>query len=1063
MPRAAWVALGAAAAALTATELGVRAALGGVAIGLALAIGAATIRGRRGHRGRTPIAAGMLGASLLAVRILAVGPPPMAQADLVGQDGTWRGAISTLSAPLDGRQRATLRLEGGSLVALTAPRYPQLRVADQVRVAGTLEAVPDGPYGTYLQRIGVVATLRTRILEPAGAPASPTAWVEAIRSWADTALAAALPEPEAGLASGILVGLRDRVDRSLAADFTAAGVSHVVAISGWNIAVVAAAVGAPLNRVRRGRRALVILAVVAAYTLLAGASPSVVRAALMAGVALTARELGRAGRAASFLAIAALAMLLVDPSVISDAGFRLSVAATAGLLVWASGIQAWLGSTRLGGHLPGWLLEALALSTAAQLATLPIVLASFGRLSLVAPLANLVVAPIVPPAMAASVLALAGGGLAESGPGVLAAPVLAVPGWALLTTLVGAVRILAAVPGASVELAPPYDLLGAAAATLLAIGLLPPVRVRLQDAWRRGGLGRPGAGGRRPRSDGRAVPIPTGAMPDARALAARRSVGRGGTASTGGDHRAERARRGTAVALTALLVLAVGGITAAGRGPDGRVRVVALDVGQGDAILVEGDRGGRLLVDGGPDPERLLVALDARVPPWDRHLDLIVVSHPHEDHVGGLPALLERYRVDRVLGTGMAGTGPGDQALRAELAERGKLMESLGSGDRIELDSVEFQVLWPDRGTVPSIAPEAGSEVNDRSLVLLGTVGATRILLTGDAEEGVDPSLLKRGLPPVDLLKVAHHGSRTATTAALLAATHPALALVSVGSDNPYGHPAPETLARLEAVGARVYRTDLDGTVVAAFDGRAWTVTTGERRAAAAMGTARAIERPPAGAIDPSGPPLPVPEGRRPAADATSVTGLGYHRANVRPEPRRGRGDPPVVRPAAVVPAPRAGGRRDRRLAGGPGGGRRQAGGPPARRGRGTPPRHRQAPRPIGPGPPTPARGGLRGLAGNRRTPGAGAGRRVAPRRPARRRRCRGLASDGHARGAHRGLRGQASGPAARAGGRPLRLLGAPLPAHRPGHRGPRDRAGWGRLGFRHVRTGPCAGRSTGA
>jgi len=131
-----------------------------------------------------------------------------------------------------------------------------------------------------------------------------------------------LPEPEAGLASGILVGLRDRVDRSLAADFTTAGVSHVVAISGWNIAVVAAAVSAPLQRVRRGRRAIAILAVVTAYTLLAGASPSVVRAALMAGVALTAREIGRGGRAASFLALASLAMLLVEPSVIGDAGFR---------------------------------------------------------------------------------------------------------------------------------------------------------------------------------------------------------------------------------------------------------------------------------------------------------------------------------------------------------------------------------------------------------------------------------------------------------------------------------------------------------------------------------------------------------------------------------------------------------------------------------------------------------------------------------------------------------------------------------------------------------------------
>jgi beta-lactamase superfamily II metal-dependent hydrolase len=122
-------------------------------------------------------------------------------------------------------------------------------------------------------------------------------------------------------------------------------------------------------------------------------------------------------------------------------------------------------------------------------------------------------------------------------------------------------------------------------------------------------------------------------------------------------------------------------------------------------------------------------------------------------------------------------------------------------------------VLWPDPGAVPRAPPDTGTGINDVSIVLLGSVGSQRFLLTGDIEEGVDPVLVARGLPTVDLLKVAHHGGRTATTDALLDATKPAVALISVGAGNSFGHPAPGTLARLAAHGVRTYRTDLDGTL----------------------------------------------------------------------------------------------------------------------------------------------------------------------------------------------------------------------------------------------------------
>ncbi len=268
--------------------------------------------------------------------------------------------------------------------------------------------------------------------------------------------------------------------------------------------------------------------------------------------------------------------------------------------------------------------------------------------------------------------------------------------------------------------------------------------------------------------------------------------------------------------------------------PTGVARITILDVGQGDAILVEGSHGGRLLVDGGPDPDRLLVELDRHIPPWDRRLDAIVLSHPHEDHVAGLALLLDRYRVGRVLEPGMRGPGPGYAAWIDRLARPGAPPRlSIGAGDRLTVDEIAMRVLWPIRGQVPAEPPDAGSGINNVSVVLLGVVGQRRFLLAGDVEQDVDPSLLAEGLPQVDLLKVAHHGSKTATTDAFLAAVRPKVAVASAGTGNPYGHPARRTLERLAATGARVYRTDVDGSVTVAFEPAGLAVRTQPRQGAA--------------------------------------------------------------------------------------------------------------------------------------------------------------------------------------------------------------------------------------
>ena len=473
-------------------------ALAGAAIGIALIATAApqltlpaaacatvvafAIPGRWLPAGGTRVAIA-LGACLIAARVV-VGPPiPAAQGlpgSLAGAEASTRVSESTPDATVEavtrragGRQASLLRLPDSTLVYARLPRYPELVPGDRVAIEGRLEPLPVEPdpdiagWVGYLRRSGVAATLEASTVRVAGRGDDPAARLAQLRGTAGDLLAAALPEPQAGLAAGILVGLRERVDPGLARDFTAAGLTHVVAISGWNIAIVAGTCGALARRLSRRRRSLVIAAVVATYTLFAGASPSVVRAALMAGVALLAREGGRRAGASRALALAVALMLLVDPATVLDPGFQLSAAATGGLVAWAGPLGGWI--ERVAPRIPGTVRESLAVSLSAQFATLPIVLLDFGRLSLVSPVANLAAAPLVPFVMAAAAFALPLGVLLGAGVPPIAVSVPLAFASLPLALLVAIARAAAAVPYASLQLPPTVALSGAALAALLVL------------------------------------------------------------------------------------------------------------------------------------------------------------------------------------------------------------------------------------------------------------------------------------------------------------------------------------------------------------------------------------------------------------------------------------------------------------------------------------------------------------------------------------------------------------------------------------------------------------------
>lgn len=904
MPRAGALAIGAVGAALLVPTLGMA---GSALIAAGLLLGIALAHSSERTVLMRLVLATFIGFVAIGIRLAPqwLDGAAIAAASLPDGRGPWTLVVEVTGSPRDGHQTATLAsvLSGDHplRVAATLPAYPAVVPGDIVVVEGAIRPPPDSPYGQYLKRIGADGTLRADAMTVRPAPASPGRALEGLRRSAGAALAAILPEPEAGLAAGILIGLRDLVDRDLAAAFTTAGVSHVVAISGWNIAIVAAAVGAFAGKLGRRRRSVVTVVAIVAYVVFAGASASVVRAGLMAGVVLLARESGRAGQAATALGWTVALLLLVDPELVRDAGFQLSALATAGLIAWATPLSGVLDRTGRG-HLPSWLTENLGVSLAAQAATLPLILASFGRLSIVAPAVNLVVVPLVAPAMVAGLLALGAGALVMAGAPWVVGAILAAPGWVLLRVIVAIVQAAASLPFASVALVPPMDVLTAVVAGVLIMGV-----------HRRMGRSHQGRG-----AAGPTTPTPPAPARDRgpRPAARRRATAR----LTAG-----RWTR-TAALVLAVAILMTGAVVAAR--PAGVARITVLDVGQGDAILIEGSRGGRLLIDGGPDPTRLLVALDRRLPPWDRRLDAIVLSHPHEDHVAGLARLLDRYRVRRVFEPGTRGSGPGYAAWLERLARPGA-PERLGlaAGDHLAVDEIAMTVLWPIAGEIPLEPPDDGTGINNVSIVLLGSVGARRFLLTGDIEEEIDPSLIATGLPRLDLLKVAHHGSRTATTQAFVDAVRPRVAIASAGAGNSYGHPTKQALDRLRAAGAQVYRTDQDGSVSATF--------TRDGMVVRAEGARGAETRPPVSAA----------RSRHDPVDPGRASTVGYHRPDDGTWTGGGRLPPALPGSPALVRAARARRGRGGHVPGRPdrGGGDRRGsasgggGRAPARRGQGAP------------------------------------------------------------------------------------------------------------------------------
>lgn len=713
---------------------------------------------------------------------LALFLPASRQAQL--QDGTTFllvGTVRSVTATGWGC-RAVVRQSNGINVSFTCSQMLDPGSCISVRVQAERPAGQRNPGGfdeaSWLSSQGIF--LKT---EPVSGSAvqvtrqpgrlSPLLWITRIRLHLGAALDRLLPDRSADLLAALLLGDKSGLSTADKLDFSQSGLAHLTAVSGMHLSCLLL----PLNRLllrcrlRSADRYRLMLVFLFFFGSLTGWRISIFRAVVMAASPLAGKRLLRRTEPLYSLVIALLLLVLINPFAVLSSGFWMTFSATAAVLRFsgplAERLQRWLP------QLPGGLLTAVSVVVSAQLATAPWTVGAGGSLSLAGTAVN------VPAGALTGLILWLGLALLPLGIIAIWLPVPAVLVAFLAGPLDFALNLLRRLAGWAARIRPgriygcQLNPFWTAAFFLLAIWLL----------------------------------YRAGILPEL----------------------CRRLKRNQLLFACLFLILAGSVWQLAAYLAEPPVRVWFFDVGQGDAILIRDRQGRSVLVDGGRTGQGLSVLIPALDALGVNQVDLVIATHAHDDHIGGLTELADYGRIRRLVMTGGlydAVQDAGSDAYDADyggLAELIRLAEDAGYGvrsvtahDTMALGSNIFlTVLAPPDD--PRISREAIADGNAWSLLLLAELSGRSLLLTADCTADAEKRLVdQEAWPQADVLKVAHHGSAYTTQPVMLAQVRPDVAVISVGS-NRYGHPAGTVLERLQESGCTVYRTDESGAVCIGF------------------------------------------------------------------------------------------------------------------------------------------------------------------------------------------------------------------------------------------------------
>ena len=583
-----------------------------------------------------------------------------------------------------------------------------------------------------------------------------------------------LGEPHATFVSGLLFGGSASFSQDLRDDFSRTGMSHIMAASGYNVAIFSYLLLIWLQRSVLGkRRALFAVGFfVVFYVVLAGATPSVIRAGMMAVVTLVGLGMRRPTHSYALLVFVAALMLLQNPTLLfDDVGFQLSFLATVGLLIGTPQIEGWFVflPKRFG------IQEAFVSSVCASVFTLPILLWHFGSVSFIAPFVNVIILPLIPYLMFFGFVAMMVGWM---GPFM---SFISFPAWAFSSLTLHFIEWFGSLSFASVSV--PAARMWSGMGVVIIVLFMRQQTKNNHEAF---------------------VSIQEKKMILKRAMSF-----------------AKRKRYALIFSLcipSCLFIFSFLFFLLESHQlykKSGELQIWFFDVGQGDAIFIQTPTGEQMLIDSGRDT-RVLSKLSAVMMPWDKHLDAILLTHPDSDHMTGFLEILRRYEVDRFYETGIKTDKIIQASLREEAQRQGVGTYSVQDSSTIMMGDLSLHVLAPE-ASVLKTPPE---DTNQTSIVLLLSYQGKKILFTGDLPTEMEYEILPDIKTSIDLLQVPHHGSVYSTSKVFLEKIQPLFAVISVGEKNGYGHPHPVLLKRLAGAGVKIFRTDKDGDIFVKIDER---------------------------------------------------------------------------------------------------------------------------------------------------------------------------------------------------------------------------------------------------